>query len=193
MKKSLRLFRRMQMITSAVLFLIIFAICYKVTKFKITEIPLSQWGVTNSVSWLWNGCLFCLGISCYFNIHQYLQSHPHLQFKAHFKYAFLVQCVSMSLLGIFVKGQLIHNILAYSYFFGIPLIIFLLAALNRKRLTFNDWLTNTVLSSFMIVIPLATLFIFKGKAIAEFSHSILFLVWNLYILKEFKNDEIINL
>ena len=62
-----------------------------------------------------------------------------------------------------------------------------------KRLTFNDWLTNTVLSSFMIVIPLAALFIFKGKAIAEFSHSILFLVWNLYILKEFKNDEIINL
>ena len=186
MRKSLKFFRKIQMIVSAVLFVLIFVICYKVTGFKITEIPLSQWGVTSSVSWLWNSCLFVLGISCYFNIHQYLELHPRLSFKKEFKYAFLFQCACMSLLGVFVKGIMLHNILAYVYFFTMPLSIFLLAALNRKGLTFDEWLVNTVLSACMIVVPLTTLFIFRGKAIAESSHSILFLIWNLYILKENK-------
>ena len=174
------------MFVSATLFVLIFLICYKVTGFKITEIPLSQWGVTHSVSWLWNNCLFILGMSCYFNIHQYLELHPHLSFKKHFKYVFLFQCVSMSLLGVFVKGQIIHNILAYTYFFSIPLTIFLLAALNRARLTLDEWIVNTILSAAMIAFPLTALFIFSGKGIAESLHSILFLIWNIYILKENK-------
>lgn len=186
MKNTLRLFRKVQMFVSATLFVLIFFICYKVTGFKITEIPLSQWGVTHSVSWLWNGCLIILGMSCFFNMQQYLQLHPHLEYKTQFTYAFLFQCVSMSLLGVFVKGLIIHNILAYTYFFSVPLTIFLLAALNRIRLTVNEWLVNTILSTTMIVFPLTALFIFSGKGIAESLHSILFLIWNIYILKENK-------
>lgn len=186
MKNTLRLFRKVQMFVSATLFVLIFFICYKVTGFKINEIPLSQWGVTHSVSWLWNGCLIILGMSCFFNIQQYLQLHPHLEYKTQFTYAFLFQCVSMSLLGVFVKGLIIHNILAYTYFFSVPLTIFLLAALNRIRLTVNEWLVNTILSTTMIVFPLTALFIFSGKGIAEILHSSLFLIWNIYILKENK-------
>ena len=174
------------MFVSASLFVLVSIICYKVTGFKITEIPLSQWGVTHSVSWLWNGYLIILGMSCFFNIQQYLIHHPHLQYRKQFTCVFLLQCISMSLLGVFVKGHLIHNILAYTYFFSVPLTIFLLTSLNRIRLTANEWLVNTILSTTMIVFPLTALFIFSGKGIAEILHSLLFLIWNIYILKENK-------
>lgn len=184
MIKPLSLLRRVQLLVSISLFIIVFFICYKTTGFELTEIPLSQWGITHNVSWLWNGCLFILGLSCYFNIYHYLQLHPHLQFKKQFIYVFLYQCLSISLIGVFVSGNILHGILAYTYFFTLPLTIFLLAGFNRKRLVIKEWLFHTAVSVLMVILPLSTLFYFNGKAIAETSHSVLFLVWNVYLLRE---------
>lgn len=186
MKNSLRLFRRIQMLFSIAVFLFVFIICYLTTGFNITEIQLSRWGVTHQVGWLWNGCLIILGMSCYFNISQYIKLHPHLQFKKYFKAAFMFQCLCISLLGVFVAGNIIHGILAYTYFFTLPLMINLMAMFNRNRITVREWLIHTVLSSLMILVPLSTLFIFSGKAISETLHSMFFIMWNLYLLEENK-------
>ena len=175
------------MLFSTITFLFVFIICYLTTGFNITEIQLSRWGITHQVGWLWNGCLIILGMSCYFNISQYLKLHPHLQFKNYFKYAFLFQCVCISLLGVFVAGNIIHGILAYTYFFTLPLTINLMAMFNRNRITVREWLIHTIISSLMIVLPLSTLFIFSGKAISETLHSMFFIMWNLYLLEENNN------
>lgn len=184
MKQALSILRKAQLMVSVSLFAFVFAVCYKTTGFKLTEIPLSKWGITEGVDWAWNLTLVILGLSCYFNIYQYLYHHPHLHFKKPFVWIFLYQCLSISLIGIFVSGYLLHGILAYTYFFTLPLTIFSLAAFNRERLTLKEWLFHTVISVLMIVLPLSALFTFTGKAIAETSHSILFLIWNVYILKE---------
>ena len=184
MKKSLLLLRRVQLSLSVAIFGAVFLICYKTTGFHITDIPLSRWGITQKVGWLWNSCLVLLGASCYFNIYHYLQSHPHLQFKRYFTLAFFFQCINICLLGIFVSGYLIHGIVAYTYFFTLPFTIYLLAALNRKRVKFSEWVFHTVLSVCMITIPLIALLSFKGKAIAESTHSLAFIIWNAYLLKE---------
>lgn len=184
MKHTLRLFRRLQLTTSVVVFLLVFFVCYKITGFDITTIPLSKWGITESVSWLWNSCLILLGASCFYNIYHYLQAHPHLQFKKYFTWAFFVQCLNIVLLGIIVSGYLLHAVIAYFYFFAMPLLIFVMAAVNRYRITFVEWIVHSSLSALMIIIPLSALFVFHGKAIAETTHSILFIIWNVYLLKE---------
>lgn len=184
MSPSLKLFRKLQLTTSVILFFLVFLICYKVTGFDLTTIPLSRWGITKGVDWLWNSCLVVLATSCFFNIYHYIKYHPQLCFKKYFRITFLVQCASIVVIALVVSGNIIHSIVAYFYFFMTPLAIFLLAAVNRCRLTFLEWLTHTSLSVFMIVLPLIALFTFHGKAIAETIHSVLFIVWNAYLLKE---------
>ena len=186
MKEKLQAFRKIQMLFSIIVFLFVFIICYFTTGFNITEIQLSRWGITQQVGWLWNSCLVLLGISCFHNIYHYLQQHPHLEFKKWFTLAFLFQGINIVFLGLVVAGNLAHSIVAYTYFFTLPLTIYLLAALNRKRMKVSEWLTHTILSSLMIVLPLSTLFIFNGKAISETLHTMFFIMWNLYILDENK-------
>ena len=174
MTTLLKIFRHIQLITSITIFVLVFIICYKTTGFAITDIQLSHWGIVKKIGWLWNGCLVLLGISCYFNIYHYLQQHPHLNYKPLFKHLFLFQCVNISFLGFVTSGNLSHDIVAFTYFFTLPLVIFSMAALNRYRIIFNEWLVHTILSSCMMVFPLITLFLFKGMAISETLHSFFF-------------------
>jgi len=97
---------------------------------------------------------------------------------------FLYQCLSISLIGLITSGYLLHGVLAYTYFFTLPLSIFLLASFNSKRLTIKEWLFHIIISVLMVIFPLSALFMFNGKAIAETFHSMFFLVWNVYLLRE---------
>ena len=184
MKQTLQFFRKFQMVFSIIVFFIVFFICYFTTGFSITEIQLSKWGITEQVSWLWNSCLVMLGMSCFFNIYHYIKLHSHLNFKKQFLYLFLFQCINIMFLGLVVSGSILHNIVAYIYFFTLPLSIYLFAFLNKNRMLFNEWIKHTILSSLMMGLPLITFFIFPGKAISEILHSLIFIIWNIYILKD---------
>jgi hypothetical protein len=184
MTKALNLFRKIQLIFSIVVFILVFFVCYHVTGFNITDIQLSRWGVTPPVNWMWNGCLILLGISCFYNIHQYLQYNIQLQFRQTFKILFTLQCVNIILLGLIVAGNITHNIIAYIYFFTLPLTIYMLAFFNRNYMLVREWIIHIVLSSSMMFFPLITLFMFDGKAISETIHIIFFIIWNFFLLKE---------
>lgn len=186
---NLKTFRRLQLASSVAVFLFVFVFCYKTTGFNLTEIPLSKWGVTKGVSWIWNMCLILVGVSCYFNIFHYLNVHPHLEFKKQFKIVFLIECMSICLVGVFPSGNILHGIFAYAYFFTLPFFIFMLATLNRIRITVSEWLTHTAISSVMVIIPLISFLTFTGKAIAETIHSTIFIVWNFYLLGFYEEKE----
>lgn len=63
-------------------------------------------------------------------------------------------------------------------------MLYLFAFLNKNRMLFNEWIKHTILSSLMMGLPLITFFIFPGKAISEILHSLIFIIWNIYILKD---------
>lgn len=186
MRKRVQAFRKIQMLISITVFLLVFCVCYFTTGFNITEIQLSKWGITDRVAWLWNSCLVLLGISCFNNIYHYILSHPRFIFKWYFILAFLFQCINIIFLGLVVAGNLSHNVVAYIYFFTLPLTIYLLAVLNKDKMRVKEWITHIALSSLMVALPLITLFLFKGKAISETIHTGFFIIWNIYILKEHK-------
>lgn len=186
MRKKIQAFRKIQMLISITVFLFVFCICYYTTGFSITEIQLSKWGITEKVAWLWNSCLVLLGISCFNNIYHYIKSHPRFLFKEYFITAFLFQCINIIFLGLVVAGNISHNVVAYIYFFTLPFTIYMLAVFNKDKMRVKEWITHIILSSSMVTVPLITLFMFNGKAISETIHTVIFIAWNLYILKDHK-------
>jgi hypothetical protein len=186
MRKKIQAFRKIQMLISIVVFLLVFFVCYFITGFSITEIQLSEWGITEKVGWLWNSCLVLLAISCFHNVYHYIMPHPRFIFKQYFLPAFLFQCVNIAFLGLVVSGNILHDIVAYIYFFTLPFTIYAFAVLNKDKMRAVEWIIHIALSSMMIGLPLITLFLFSGKAISETIHIGFFIIWNIYILKEHK-------
>lgn len=184
MTNALKLFRKIQLIVSIIIFILVFFVCYYVTGFNITDIQLSRWGVTQPVGWIWNSCLCLLGVSCSYNITQYFRHNIQLKYIGIFNILFTIQCINIMFLGLVVAGNWVHNIVAYIYFFTLPLTIYLLAFFNRRHMLVRDWMTHIILSSSMMLFPLVTLFMFDGKAISEIIHTIFFMAWNIYLLKE---------
>jgi hypothetical protein len=74
---------------------------------------------------------------------------------------------------------IIHNLSAGFYFFFYPLTIFLFSYINRKGLSYKDWSYKVALSVSMAIIPMILLSLFKGMAIAEISHTILVIIYNI--------------
>ena len=172
MRKKIQAFRKAQMLISIIVFLVVFCICYFTTGFDITEIQLSKWGITKEVAWLWNSCLILLGVSCFNSIYYFIKSHPRFLFKKYFILAFLFQCINIVLLGLIVSGNFLHDVVAYIYFFTLPFTIYVFAVLNKSKMRAKEWVIHIILSSSMVAVPLVSLFLFKGMAIAETLHKI---------------------
>lgn len=173
------MFRKIQLALTTFLFVVVFLVCWKTTGFKLTEINLSYWGVENGVKWIWNMCLIVLAISTYCNIRTFIKEHNYK-----FLFPFFIQCLAISLLGVFPMGMLIHDIVAYLYFFTLPLCIFLFATINRKGMKYTEWGVHISLSFCMMLFPLLLYVILPGMALAETLHSLIFIGWNVYILKK---------
>jgi len=177
-------FRKGQVIISSSFFIFIFFFFFKTIKANFIDIQLSYWGVNNNFSWLWNGTLILLSISMYINIHQFLKENNKYIYVKPIRFLFLLCMVSLFLTGAINMNYHIHTIISYFYFFLYPTCILLFIHLNYKRLLFIRWKIHLLFSSLMIIVPMISLFEFKGLSIAETSHSIFILLWNLWILRK---------
>lgn len=178
-----KFYRILQLTVAIILFITTFFVCWHTTKFDLTEIQLSKWGIVNSTTWIWNSTLVLLGASCYYNIHHYIEIHE-FHWKQLFYYIFAFECISIIMLGLIPAGFFFHTLIAYTYFFTTPLMIFMFAFVNRYVLTYQEWYVHAVLSSLMMIYPLIAWMLFAGHAIAETIHSVIFIIWNVYLLKK---------
>jgi hypothetical protein len=82
-----------------------------------------------------------------------------------------------------IDYKIVHNTAAGLYFFLYPLTIFMFSYLNRKYMTYSDWLQKVVISTTMAVFPIILMSMFKGMAIAEIAHTFLVILYNIKIAR----------
>jgi hypothetical protein len=176
----IRVVRRSQTFISILLFLIVFFICWKFTNFDITQVQISIWGKSGLLGRVWNTAVCTFAISIFLNSILYLRNNLRIKFRNIFYLLFTFVSMCLFTVGFFnMDWGAIHNYSAGLYFFFYPLTIFLFTHLNRKYLTYKDWLHNVILSVGMAVIPMIFISMFKGMAIAEISHTILVIIYNI--------------
>ncbi len=175
--------RKTQTLVSVLIFFIVLTFFWNVTDFKIQEIQLSHWGGSKvKYGWVWNSVVVLLGITTLFNHIFFLYKHTRIKLKKIPYTLFSIVSLSLIVVGLFNFEQyIIHNIFAYIYFFLYPLSIFTMVYLNRKYVTYNEWLLHLTFSVIMIVLPLSLIGFFEGMAISEFIHSIIVSFWNIII------------
>ncbi len=175
--------RQLQMIVTVFVFTLVVLACWMMNDLKITEIQVSAWGASEN-GWIWNGAIILVSLAILFNVIYWVYHHTRMLNKNLFYVLFIIPSVCLLMVGIFptVKYDLLHNIPAVIYFTTYPLIIFLLAFINRKTMPYNEWLIHLIISVFMIVLPMIFIKVFNGMAISQILHSFIVIVWNINII-----------
>lgn len=176
--------RRIQTVISIVIFTVVFLFCWYVTGFNIFDIQLSYWGVAEKASSYWNGTIMILAASLFFNVDYYVKNHIRMVDKKILRVSFGSVFLSLFITGYMDMHHYIHNFTAVYYFFILPLTIYLMAYFNRKTIQYKEWLTHIIFSTCMIIMPLLFIHLFKGMAISEITHSLIVMLWSLWILKK---------
>jgi hypothetical protein len=179
-------FRKIQSIISIILFTLISFFAFYTTGFNILEIQLSYLGIDNNVATYWNFGLIIVSISLFFNVDYYINNHNRIINKPFIRTLFISAFTSLFLTGLINMHYKIHDLTAFYYFFSLPLIIYIMAFLNRKKIQYKEWLGHLIFSTCMIVFPLSLIHFFKGMAISEIVHSIIVFLWGIWILKQNK-------
>ena len=183
---NLSKFRRIQVILSSIVFMLVFVYFFFTSPKSITEIQLSFWGANGTHSWIWNTSLALLSITMFINVYYYIISIPKLLNKELILLLFSTISLSLfltALINVGIYSQL-HNMFAFYYFFSCPFAIFLLAYTNYKNLTYKEWRTHIIYSILILIIPLSIVKLFNGMAISESIHSSIIILWNYWLLKK---------
>lgn len=175
-------FRKIQTISSVVLFVVIFIFCWKITKFNLFKIQLSYFGIDKKIGLWWNFILIVMGISTFINVWYYIHYNNRLVKKQLFYVLFGVISAFLIITGAVTMHHKIHDYVAWLYFFLYPLFIYMLAFINKKYIQYKEWLGHLIFSTFMIGLPLIFIHFFKGLAVSECLHSGTVLGWNLWLL-----------
>lgn len=181
-ERMIQLVRRMQTFVSILIFFVVFAICWWTTKLDIRDIQLSNWGIIGWVGKVWNSAVCLFSISIFINSYLYLRNDSRLKYRKTFIWLFAVLSIFLFLVGFFnMSYHSLHYIFALSYFFLYPLCIFIFSHFNRKYMTYKDWTQKVTISVLMTVLPILLIYMFKGMAIAEISHTLLVIAYNIKI------------
>jgi hypothetical protein len=184
-ERMTRMIRRSQTYISVLIFTFVFLFCWKTTNLDITSIELSKWGTGGTVGILWNSAVLIFALSIAINSWLYMRVHKRLKHRFKFYILFASLPMTLALVGIFdtFNYPYIHSVAAGLYFFIYPLTIFLFAHINRKNMSYSNWLIHILLATSMAVLPLGLTMVFKGKAIAEIVHTILVIIYNIIIAR----------
>ena len=180
---NIKRFRRVQTLSSILLFVGVFFLCWYVTKFDLKKIQLSHWGIEEKLGWIWNSCIAVLSISIFINVYFFIKHHTRL-FEIYTKSIilfFLSTSIFLFITGVVDMHNQLHTITAYLYFISYPLAVFSFAHLNRNSLQYKEWLNHTIFSVIMVSLPLFTLNMFPGMAITEIIHTVIVILWNIWI------------
>jgi hypothetical protein len=179
-EELIRVVRRTQTFISILLFFIVFFICWKFTKFDITQVQISIWGRSGFLGRVWNTAVCTFAISIFINSVLYLRNNLRVRYKNIFYLLFTFVSICLFMVGFYnMDWGAIHNYSAGLYFFFYPLTIFSFSHLNRKYLSYKDWLHYVILSVGMAIIPMILISMFKGMAIAEIAHTFLVILYNI--------------
>lgn len=184
--------RRIQLFISIIIFIVCFTFCWYTTNFKLLDIQLSYWGIDKASAIYWNATVVIISCSLFYNIYDYIISHPRLIFKTFISWAFFSAFLSLLLTGVINMRYYVHNVTAFYYFFTVPIVIYLMAWLNRKKIRYREWLGHMLYSSAMIVIPLIFINLFKGMAISEITHGCILVSWCIWSNKKITNNIVKN-
>jgi hypothetical membrane protein len=185
-EELLRKFRRLQTITSVVLFLFVLLFFITTTDFNIKEIQVSKWGTLDKTGWVFNFSLIILSISTFLNVFFYIKNHNRIIDKKFLYLLFGSVSFSLFITGLFDvdSNNLIHNLSAFTYFFAYPLSIFILSHLNRKTINYNEWILHLSSSMSMVMAPIILMLFFNGMAIPEIVHTLVVMFWNISLLRK---------
>ncbi len=176
----IKMIRRGQSWISALLFIIVFIVCWKFTNFNLTDIELSRWGKSGWIGRLWNTAVCTFAISIFINSFLYLKNKRRLGYRYLFYFLFALLSTCLFMVGMYnMDWYIIHNLSAGLYFFFYPLTIFLFSYLNRKNLSYNDWSQKVGISVSMAIIPMILMSLFNGMAIAEMAHTLMVIIYNI--------------
>jgi len=175
--------RQLQMIVTVFVFTLVVMLCWTTTDLEITEIQVSAWGASE-IGWIWNTSVVLVSLAILFNVIYWIHNHQRMVSKKLFYGLFIIPSICLLMVGLFptVKYDLLHNIPAVIYFTTYPLIIFLMAFLNRKEFHYREWLNHLIISVIMIILPLIFIKVFNGMAISQILHSFIVIIWNINIL-----------
>lgn len=183
-ERLIRMVRRSQTYISILIFIGVFFVCWKFANLDIREIQLSNWGKSGWISRLWNSAVCLFAVSIFINSFLYLKNNVRIRHRQKFYYLFGFLSVCLFFVGFFnIDYRMIHNISAGLYFFFYPLTIFMFSYLNRKCMTYSDWLQKVIISTTMAVFPIILMSMFKGMAIAEIAHTFLVILYNIKIAR----------
>lgn len=175
--------RRLQTTVSVLIFFTVFIICWKSTKFNITEIQVSYWGIGKN--WLvWSMGISLISVLLFLNSYFYVIDNTRIKQKTVPLSIFGISCIALLVVGLFNITHRIHDPAAYLYFFSYPLAIFLLSHLNRTNLPYKSWLIHLAFSAAMTIVPFSFISMFRGMAVSEILHSLIVVGWNVWLLKD---------
>ena len=139
---------------------------------NITEISLSRLGI-NENGWVWNGGLIGIAALLYYKIKhsvsKFIQSST-LLFINRFLIANLVMTAVIDM------NHSLHNFVAFSYFIGTSVLIFLFGAKIHKT-NFRIGQLSLLMGILSMLLPSLTIHYIKTLAIPETIHIVLLFVW----------------
>ena len=139
---------------------------------NISEISLSRLGI-NENGWIWNGGLVCIAALLYFKIKhsvtKFSQSTTLLYINR-----FLITNLVMT--AIIDMNHMLHNFVAFSYFIGTSVLIFLFGVKIHKA-NFRIGQLSLLMGILSMLLPSLTIHYIKTLAIPETIHIVLLFVW----------------
>ena len=186
-KKLLSKIRKLQVLFSITVFVLVGIMCYSVTGFHLSDIQLSIWGESKVVGKAWNSVIIFMSFTILSNAIFWIHRHPRLKYKTLLYGLFTFLSINLFIVGFFpYEYGLLHNVPAILYFFSYPLIIFFMVFINRSSILYSQWVKHSIISLSMITIPLAFITFFKGMGISEILHTAIVGIWNIILLREHK-------
>jgi len=172
-------------ILSYFIFIITPIICYLlIDYFDLFKDPLTKFGLSENTNFIW------IIFSLFFNLFLYVNSKVLLK-RNNIKNKILNVILKISLYSllistIFINFNYIHSITAFIYFLIYPFFIFTYGFFIKKR-NYKLGLFSIIISALCLILPIITLYFFKGLGIPEITHSILVLIWSFKLINARNN------
>lgn len=182
----IKLIKSIHLYISIIIFfsLLIFSLFNK--GLNILDIPLSKLGVEED-GWIWNSGLLLITFSLYFKIKDSILK---------FTESLTLQIINrISILSLFLTAVinmdhlLLHNIVAFSYFIGTSVLIFLFG-IKMHRTNFRIGQVSLFIGIFSTLLPSVSFTIVGSLGIPEIIHVLLLFLW-LMVLEH--DDVVINI
>lgn len=175
MRDKILKIKKWHSILSSIIFFCVLGFCVWTVNKKITQISLSQFGIEDNTSIIWNLVLFLVGIFLYLesmkNIYKHLLEIPKFLPKL-----FGISSICLVLTALFNMDYQVHNIVAFLYFLGYTLSIFLFGKYLLKY-NFRIGMISIIISILSMLIPSFLVYKIDGLAIPEICHAVFIFMW----------------